>query len=484
MASALFVSTALSHQETPVVERSRNTGVLNIKDKVMKGYMYILECANGNYYTGSTIDLERRLAQHQTGEGANFTKKHLPIKLVYFEEYPRIDQAFYREKQIQGWNRKKKEALINSQLDELKELAECKNESHWLRLRSFRLRSTNEIPAVASTALSHQKTGRGFDCAQPPETPVIAKNSKITKKISSVDPLIRLLYITAMRQVKMKVNRKYKDSVFRSIFNNKPAILELYNAIEGTNYRDESIIEINTLKDVLFAAIQNDLSFGINKKMVILIEHQSTINENMPVRFLAYILNIYLNVLGERLYSAPLVKLPRPEFIVLYNGEAPFPKEKFYRLSDAFEEIDEETKNSKLLFLDVLVRVYNINKGRSLGLERKSKTLKGYATFIAKVREYAKTKPLEKAIKLAVEYCLKKGILADYFKENVQEVVKMIKLEYSFKDELKFARKEGIEEGLKEGQNYVLELMAQGWSYEEIKKKIEKTSKKNTRGKN
>jgi len=85
----------------------------------MKGYMYILLCANGNYNTGSTIDLDRRLAQHQNGEGANFTKKHLPVELVYYEEYQRIDTAFYREKQVQGWSRKKKEALINSENDKL-----------------------------------------------------------------------------------------------------------------------------------------------------------------------------------------------------------------------------------------------------------------------------------------------------------------------------------------------------------------------------
>jgi putative endonuclease len=86
---------------------------------IMKGYMYILECANGKYYTGSTIDLDRRVAQHQDGEGANFTKKHLPVKLVYFEEYQRIDQAFYREKQVQGWSRRKKEALINGKEEDL-----------------------------------------------------------------------------------------------------------------------------------------------------------------------------------------------------------------------------------------------------------------------------------------------------------------------------------------------------------------------------
>lgn len=87
--------------------------------------MYILLCANGSYYTGSTIDLERRLAEHQNGEGANHTKKHLPVTLVYYEEYPRIDTAFYREKQVQGWSRKKKEALIEGNSELLPELAKA-----------------------------------------------------------------------------------------------------------------------------------------------------------------------------------------------------------------------------------------------------------------------------------------------------------------------------------------------------------------------
>ena len=95
----------------------------------MKGYVYILRCANGSYYTGSTTDLEKRIWQHQNGEGANFTKAHLPIELVYVEEFPRIDEAFCREKQIQGWSRKKKEALINGDFDELQKLAKSKGAS-------------------------------------------------------------------------------------------------------------------------------------------------------------------------------------------------------------------------------------------------------------------------------------------------------------------------------------------------------------------
>jgi putative endonuclease len=94
----------------------------------MKAYMYILLCSNGKYYTGSTRDLERRLEQHNAGEGANFTRKHLPVKLVYYEEFDRIDDAFYREKQIHGWSHAKKEALINGDLNKLRELS--KNSAH------------------------------------------------------------------------------------------------------------------------------------------------------------------------------------------------------------------------------------------------------------------------------------------------------------------------------------------------------------------
>ena len=110
----------------------------------MTSYMYILECANRTYYTGSTKYLEKRLKQHQNGEGANYTKKHLPIKLVYFEEFTRIDEALYREKQVQGWSRKKKAALIQGAPEKLHDLAKCLNDS--------------------SHATGH--FGSHFDCAQ------------------------------------------------------------------------------------------------------------------------------------------------------------------------------------------------------------------------------------------------------------------------------------------------------------------------------
>ena len=301
----------------------------------------------------------------------------------------------------------------------------------------------------------------------------------------------------------MGVKRKYKDSVFRSIFNNKKSLLELYNAIHGTEYTDESIIEINTLKDALFTSRKNDISFTLNKKMVILIEHQSTIDKSMPLRILSYVARIYEKMIDESILREDFTGIARSEFIILYNGKDPFPEEKILRLSDAFEELDEseKTKYSHLIFLDVLVIMLNINKGRNPILESKSKTLSGYAAFVAKVREYEKKHHLEDAVKLAVEYCRKKNILEDYFKQNSSEEVSMNFIKYNEKDAMKELRKEamenlkkgmeegkkegieegmgkGIAKGMEEGENYVLKLMEQGLSYEKIKMKIESKRKK------
>ncbi len=89
----------------------------------MKGWMYILKCSDGSYYVGSTNNLELRLEQHEIGNGAKYTKKRLPIALVYTEEFEKIEDAYLREKQVQGWSRNKREALINNQLSELPNLS-------------------------------------------------------------------------------------------------------------------------------------------------------------------------------------------------------------------------------------------------------------------------------------------------------------------------------------------------------------------------
>lgn len=106
--------------------------------------MYILGCSDGTYYTGSTIDLDIRLQQHPNGTGAKYTARRLPVKLLYYEEFLRIDDAFYREKQVQGWSRNEKESLIRSNFKDLSKFAQCQNDSHY---------NQNE----PSAPLSHQK---------------------------------------------------------------------------------------------------------------------------------------------------------------------------------------------------------------------------------------------------------------------------------------------------------------------------------------
>jgi len=150
-----------------------------IKNKNMgKGFMYILECADGSYYTGSTVDLERRLEQHQAGEGSNHTKKRLPVKLLYFEEFLRIDEAFYREKQVQGWSRKKKEALINNQPEELHELAKCLNETHYGGFDSAQPPKDDSIQAPKDG--SAQPPG-----AVPEQSSAVAKRSVVAERSRS-----------------------------------------------------------------------------------------------------------------------------------------------------------------------------------------------------------------------------------------------------------------------------------------------------------
>ena len=129
-------------------------------------YMYILECADGSYYTGSTRDLERRLWEHQNGLGANHTSKRLPVRLVYCEECDRVDDAFYREKQVQGWSRKKKEALMASDMNQLHLLAVCRNETHF--------------------------AGVGFDSAQPTGTePASLNGQALDRSLSGVETNIK-----------------------------------------------------------------------------------------------------------------------------------------------------------------------------------------------------------------------------------------------------------------------------------------------------
>ena len=133
------------------------------------------------YYTGSTVDLDRRLSEHQNCAGANYTKKRLPVQLVYFEEYSRIDEAFYREKQVQGWCRKKKEALINGTLNDLHFLAECKNSSHFRNIGGF---DSAQPPVSAQPPASvREALNRSLSGAETTSEEVLVKELEREKRL-------------------------------------------------------------------------------------------------------------------------------------------------------------------------------------------------------------------------------------------------------------------------------------------------------------
>jgi hypothetical protein len=128
--------------------------------------------------------------------------------------------------------------------------------------------------------------------------------------------------------------------LFSLIFNDPQALRELYSAIEGVPLNPNAEISINTLSDVLYMDLYNDISFTINNELVILIEHQSTINPNMPLRLLFYLSGILEKLIDRRsLYREKLVPIPRPRFIVLYNGSKPYPDHTQLKLSDAYREL-------------------------------------------------------------------------------------------------------------------------------------------------
>ena len=134
----------------------------------------------------------------------------------------------------------------------------------------------------------------------------------------------------------MKANKKYKDSVFTKLFgHDKKIILELYNAIFNKNYGEDTDIQITTLEDALFMDKINDISFVIDGKLVVLVEHQSTINNNMPLRMLIYMARIYEKICSKgSIYRTKRMEIPTPEFVVLYNGKDPIPDSMEMKLSD------------------------------------------------------------------------------------------------------------------------------------------------------
>ena len=254
--------------------------------------------------------------------------------------------------------------------------------------------------------------------------------------------------------MELNANRNHKDSVFSKLFSTPQILRELYSAIQGIDIPQDAIIDINTISDVLFMKQINDLSFTINDRVVVLIEHQSTINENVPLRLLMYIGRVYEKITDkERTYQRKLEKIPMPEFIVLYNGKEDFPDHKELRLSAAFKDISEVKLSENDNFpLELIVQVYNINHGRNMEMQKKSETLRGYSFLIEKIKEYNEKFSLDEALRDAVRYCIEQNVLKEFLEEHGSEVINMLFEEFSVEEIAAIRAKEAWEDGMEEGR--------------------------------
>jgi len=273
------------------------------------------------------------------------------------------------------------------------------------------------------------------------------------------------------------VNRNHKNSVFSSLFSNPDVLRELYSAIEGVTIPPDTPIDINTLTGVLYKGQINDVSFIVDNRLVVLIEHQSTINNNIPLRLLMYIAYLYKKIVNrKKLYQTKLEKIPSPEFIVLYNGKYKYPDHKELKLSDAFKDIKGlKLTDTNKIPLELIVQVYNVNHGHNFEILKKCETLDGYSIFVEKIREYQKKEnSLEKGVKNAINYCIKKNILKEYLEAHGSEVYNMLLMEWNQDEAIEVAREEGREEAREEDRHYFLELLNQGLTIEEIKERLQK----------
>ena len=258
-----------------------------------------------------------------------------------------------------------------------------------------------------------------------------------------------------------KTRRNYKDSVFVDLFAHditaKENFISLYNALHGTNL-DAKTTEIQPvmIEKVLYMKYYNDVAMLVDGKIVVMIEHQSTINENMPFRFLEYIARIYEKITNPKeKFERKLMKLPVPEFYVFYNGKEDFPSESEMKLSDAFIKLDENLDyNSDLkkhiekhnFPLEISVKVININVDKENPVLNRCEALKEYSEFMEQVRFNVENK-IPEALTVAIKQSIKQGFLSEYLSRKSTEVENMLLTEYDYDTDIAVQRQEAYEDG-------------------------------------
>lgn len=265
-----------------------------------------------------------------------------------------------------------------------------------------------------------------------------------------------------------KENLKYKNSVFVDLFFEDESAekneISLYNALHEEPLPAGTKVRKIRVDDVLYMNFCNDISFGIEDKVMVFGEHQSTINENMPLRDLLYIGRALEQIVPVRdRYRKKAVRLPTPEFYTFYNGKEPWSREKTLYLSDTYARKEEAP------MLELCVKVININPEEGHEILNRCGILREYSEFVEILRKHQQTDSSD-AYKNAIEECMKAGILADYLKKKGSEVVNMLIAEYDYDLDVEVQREEayaaGKEDGRQEGQKEILQEL--------VKRKLEK----------
>lgn len=272
-----------------------------------------------------------------------------------------------------------------------------------------------------------------------------------------------------MKEEKLNINLKYKDRLFRLLFGReeyKENILSLYNALNGSDYKDVSELELYTIEDVIYIKMKNDVAFILDSYLN-LWEQQSSYNPNMPVRGLMYygkMYDKYIKSNSLNIYGSTIVKIPTPRYIVFYNGTKDEDPVKHLKLSDAF--IKEDSTGN----YEWTATVYNLNKGKNDELRFRCIALDGYMTMVERIRDKLRdTNDVAKAVDDAVVSCINDGILKDFLIAHRAEVIDMCLTEYDEKTFVNGIKEEGREEGRdSERRELIAKLLKRGKTLEEI----------------
>ena len=244
----------------------------------------------------------------------------------------------------------------------------------------------------------------------------------------------------------IKVRQTHKDRLFCNLFSKKENALSLYNALNGTDYKNENELEIVTLEDALYLTMKNDVAICLCGN-ICLWEQQSSVNPNMPLRGLLYFAREYEGWLASRkkdIYRRKLLKIPAPQFYVFYNGKEIRPEREEYHLADAFEH--------PVKGYDWTAHVININPDNNVSLLKNCSVLAGYTELIHQIRTRKQSGcTIETAVHQAVKHCIENDILKTYLLKNEGEVMSMILTEYDEELHNETLREEGMEKGIEKG---------------------------------